>query len=387
MIAKRRICVVLTARGNYAKMKSVISRILQHPSLELQVIVGGSLVLDKYGKILENTLVDDFPVNYTIHFLVEGETPLTMAKSAGLAVTEFANAFDHLKPDVVIVIADRFECLAITMAATYMNIPVAHVEGGEISGSIDESIRHSITKMAHLHFPSNLEAANRIARMGEDPDTIFDVGSTSFDVLANLDLDDLQPVRRYQLSHGVGNNVLIEQGAYLVVIQHPVTTEYSQNFKNINETVKAIHELKLPTFWIWPNMDAGSDGISKAIRIYREKNDSSHVHFFKSLPIELFGPLLKNAACIVGNSSSGIREAAFLGTPTVNIGSRQQGRDRGQNVLDVVYDYKEILIAIRHQINQGRYPSNPLYGDGNSAGKIIDVLETFVFRQQKQITF
>lgn len=383
-MSKRKICVVITARGNYAKMKSVMRAIRQQPDLDLQVILGGSVVLEKYGKILDNDHVDEFHVDHVIHFLIEGETPLTMAKSAGLAVTEFANAFENLKPDVVIVIADRYECLAIAMAATYMNIPIAHVEGGELSGSIDESIRHAITKMGHLHFPCSKEAADRIMRMGEDPTTVFHVGATSFDVLASMDLDDLGCVADYQRSHGVGATIGAEKGNYLVVIQHPVTTEYEQNLAHVGETVSAIHALEVPTFWLWPNMDAGSDGISKGIRMYREQHAPKHVHFFKSLPIEIFAPLLYNAACIVGNSSSGIREAAFLGTPCVNVGTRQQGRDRAPNVLDVGYDAGAIEAAVRHQLKNGRYPSSHIYGDGDAAGKIVQVLAEFEFERQKR---
>ncbi|BFR47552.1 UDP-N-acetylglucosamine 2-epimerase (hydrolyzing) [Nitratidesulfovibrio sp. HK-II] len=380
---KRRICIVLTARGNYAKMKTVMRAVRNHPQLELQVVVGGSIILDKYGKILENKLVDEFPIDHLIHFLIEGETPLTMAKSAGLAVTEFANAFGHLRPDVVVIIGDRYECLAITMAATYMNIAVAHVEGGELSGSIDESIRHAITKMAHVHFPASKDAAERIKKMGEKPGSIFMVGATSFDVLASMDLDNMEAIRHHQTKAGVGAELAIEPGRYIVVSQHPVTTEYADNLGHINETILAIDKLGLPTFWIWPNMDAGSDGISKGLRLYRERRSPTHMRLFKSLPIELYAPLIKNAACLVGNSSSGIREAAFLGTPVVNIGSRQQGRERGPNATDVPYDHATIIGAIESQIAHGPYPPCYIYGDGKSGEKIADILASFAFEQQK----
>ncbi len=381
------VCIALTTRGNYAKMKAVMREIGRHPGLRLSVVLGGSLILEKYGKIMEIEGVDALTINHVVNFLVEGETPATMAKSAGLAVLEFANAFDNLKPDVVVVIADRWECLAIAMAATYMNIRVAHVEGGEVSGSIDESIRHAITKLAHLHFPASAEAGDRIVRMGEDPATVHVVGSTSFDVIGAMELDDLEPLRRFQGTHGVGREVPLESGRYLVVVQHPVTTEYESNLRHVQQTVEAIETLRVPTFWIWPNMDAGSDGISKGIRMYREQHSPEHVHFFKSLPIELFAPLLRNAACIVGNSSSGIREAAFLGTPTVNIGTRQAGRARGRNVRDVAYDAGAIAVAIREQMAHGRYEPDYLYGDGDAARKMVAVIASHRFRLQKQNAF
>ncbi|MBF0284301.1 MAG: UDP-N-acetylglucosamine 2-epimerase (hydrolyzing) [Magnetococcales bacterium] len=384
---KRKICVIITTRGNYAKMKSVIKGILARPDLQLQLILGGGVILEKYGRVLDMSEGADFPVDRHIPFLLEGETPVTMAKSAGIAVSEFSTAFEDLKPDVVIVIADRFESLAIAMAATYMNIPIVHVEGGEVSGSIDESIRHAITKMAHLHFPASEEAAQRIERMGEAPKTIFTVGATSLDVILELDLNDLSPVMAAQEVSGLGPPQALVPGEYLIVIQHPVTTEYADNLAHINETVEAIDALKRPTIWIWPNMDAGSNGVSKGIRVYREQRRPTHVHFFKSLPIELFAPLLKNAACIVGNSSSGIRESAFLGTPCVNVGTRQNGRDRGRNVVDVGYDAGAIRAAIEHQIAHGRYPADPIYGNGAAWQKMVEVLAEYQFTLQKQITY
>lgn len=386
-MSKRKICVVITTRGNYAKMKSVIEAIQSAPDLELQLILGGMVILEKYGRIMNAFDGQELPVDRRIHFVVEGESLVTMSKSAGHAVTEFSTAFEDLAPDVVIVIADRFECLSIAMAASYMNIPVAHVEGGEISGSIDESIRHAITKLAHVHFPASREAAQRIARLGEDPAIIFPVGGTSMDVIRRLDLTDLDPVRRYQPAFGLGELIDLEAGRYLVLIQHPVTTEYQENLEHATETIEALEALRLPTVWIMPNMDAGSDGINKAIRKFRENRHPDYIHFFKSLPIELFAPLLYNAACMLGNSSSGIRESAFLGTPTVNIGTRQQGRERGGNVIDVGYDRTEIVAAVRRQIEHGRYEPDHLYGDGYAAEKIVEVLRSAEFMIQKQITY
>jgi UDP-hydrolysing UDP-N-acetyl-D-glucosamine 2-epimerase len=268
-----------------------------------------------------------------------------------------------------------------------MNIPVVHVEGGEVSGSIDESIRHAITKLSHIHFPASREAAERIARMGEDPATIFPVGGTSMDAIRELDLDNLEPVRKYQRDYGMGPMIDLVPNQYLVLIQHPVTTEYDANLIHIQETIAALEELHLPTVWILPNMDAGSDGINKGIRQFRENKHPDYIHFFKSLPIECYAPLLKNAACILGNSSSGIREAAFLGTPTVNIGSRQQGRERGHNVVDVGYDRGQIVAAVRHQLDHGRYQPDHVYGDGFAAEKIVTVLRTMSLQIQKQITY
>ena len=287
---KMKLCLVITTRGNYAKVKSIIQAAENDSDVELQIIVGGGAILAKYGNIADSLATMGVKVDRRIHFLVEGETPVTMAKSAGLAVSEFTTAFENLQPDVVMVIADRFECLSIAMTASYMNIPVAHMEGGEVSGSIDESIRHAITKLSHVHFPATQEAADRIIKMGEAPETVFPVGASSLDVIASLNLDDLQPVMDLQNTAGVGNRVDLSQ-PYLVVIQHPVTTEYAENLDHVNQTLNAIYEIGMGTIWIWPNMDAGSDGISKGIRLFRERRADAPMHFFQKPAHRVLRPL------------------------------------------------------------------------------------------------
>jgi UDP-hydrolysing UDP-N-acetyl-D-glucosamine 2-epimerase len=222
--------------------------------------------------------------------------------------------------------------------------------------------------------------------MGEDPKTIFPVGSTSLDVIAGMNLDDVTTLMEAQQRMGVGA-VIDLASPYLVVIQHPVTTEYEQNLAHVNETIQGMKALKMNMVWIWPNMDAGSDGISKGIRMFREREKADYVHFFKSLPIELYAPLLKNAACIVGNSSSGIRESAFMGVPAVNIGSRQSGRERCANVMDVVYDREMIQKAVRIQVEHGPYEPDFLYGDGKAGERIVKILKDFNFQIQKKISY
>jgi len=287
----------------------------------------------------------------------------------------------------VIIIADRFECLSFAMTAAYMNIVVAHVEGGEVSGSIDESIRHAITKLSHIHFPASSEAAKRIEMMGENSDHIHVVGGTSMDMLRGLDLDNLAPFSDLQRNFGMGAIQNLTKNGYLVLIQHPVTTEYEDNFKHIQETIDAIKELSMPVMWIMPNMDAGSDGINKGIRQFREGENPKFVHFFKSLPIEYYAPLLNNAACILGNSSSGIRESEYLGTPAVNIGTRQKGRHRGKNVIDCDYIKESIKDSIMRQIDHGNFESEQIYGDGCSGEKIASALASLDLRFHKTITY
>lgn len=381
----RTVCLTITTRGNYAKLKSVAHAMQQYPDLLMQVVVGGGAILDKYGSIIDS--LQDMPmIDRRIHFLVAGENPVAMAKSAGLAITEFSTAFHELQPDLVMVVGDRFETLPIAMAASYLNIPVAHLEGGEVSGSIDESIRHAITKLAHLHFPATASAAERIVRLGEEPVRVFPVGGTSLDVLAALDLDNIEPVIGLQERTGVGPVIDLHK-PYLVVIQHPVTTEYTHNARHIGETIQAIAGLGMPTIWVWPNMDAGADGVSKGLRIFREREHPQCIHFFKSVPIEYYGPLLKNAACIVGNSSSGIRESGFLGTPAVNIGSRQSSRERSPNVLDVPYEHAAIREAIARHLQHGRFAPDYTYGDGKAGERIARIVHATPLSVQKRITY
>jgi UDP-hydrolysing UDP-N-acetyl-D-glucosamine 2-epimerase len=381
---KRKVGVVLTVRGNYAKTKSVLKAIKQNPNLELQLIVGGATILPKFGNPITLIEADGFQINEKVHFLLEGETLITMAKSAGLAIIELATTFGNLKPDIVVAIADRFEALSIAMTAAYMNIPVAHLEGGEISGSIDESIRHAITKLSHLHFVATELSRQRVIKMGEEENRVFVTGSPSLDIFAQLDTKlDFDIFEKY---HGVGHSFDISRG-YLVAIQHPVTTEYDAAFLQVNQTLEAVYELDMPTLWLWPNMDAGADDISKGIRIFREKKNPQKIYFFKNFSIEDYAKILNNCSCLVGNSSSGIRECAFLGTPVVNIGTRQGGRERGRNVIDVGYNKEEIKAAIKKQLSNGRYKKDYLYGAGNAGEKIADILGKADITAQKRLGY
>jgi len=318
--------------------------------------------------------------------VLEGANPASMAKTTGIGLLELATVFDNLKPDVVVTVADRYETLATAIAASYMNIPVAHVQGGEVTGSIDEKVRHCVTKLSNLHFVSTQLAAERVLRMGEEKSAVFVTGCPSIDLAAEVLTDptlNFDPFTRYG---GVGVPVDLSNG-YLVVMQHPVTTEYAQAREHVTETLYAVRDVGLPTLWFWPNVDAGSDGSSNGIRTFRERENPSNIHFFKNMAPTDFLRLLCNSSGLVGNSSVGIRECSFLGVPVVNIGSRQAGRERGQNVLDVGCDRKEITAAIRHHRRNGRYPNDRLYGDGNAGKCIAQLLAEVPLRIEKTLTY
>jgi UDP-hydrolysing UDP-N-acetyl-D-glucosamine 2-epimerase len=300
-----------------------------------------------------------------------------MAKTTGIGLLELATVFDNLKPDVVVTIADRYETLATAIAASYMNIPVAHIQGGEVTGSIDEKVRHAVTKLADLHLVSTKCAARRVEKMGECRNKIFRTGCPSIDLAAEIlpsPALDFNPFEKYG---GVGELEKILNG-YLVVMQHPVTTEHQLAREQIMQTLEAVHEIGMPTLWFWSNVDAGSDGTSNGIRSFREKVKPTNMHFFKNMNPTDFLRLLYNSKCLIGNSSVGIRECSFLGVPVVNIGTRQQGRERGSNVVDVAYDRDEIRRAAEFQIRHGHYGSCRVYGDGRagerSAQAIVGLL-------------
>ncbi len=381
---RRRVCVLVNSRANYGRIKSVMRAVTQHPDLELQLIVGASALLYRFGNVLQHIEGDGFRASATVHSIVEGETPTTMAKSTGIAILELATQFENLKPDVVVTVADRFETLATAVAASYMNIPLAHTQGGEVTGSIDESVRHAVTKLAHIHFPATAQAAGYLLRMGEEPDTVHTTGCPAIDLIAGLDLslpDDI-----FARSGGVGAALAPTQ-PYLVVLQHPVTTEYGQGFVQVNETLQAVARIGMPTAWLWPNVDAGSDDVSKGLRMYRERQHPTWLHLYRNFSPEDYARLINNAACVVGNSSSGLREGAYLGVPVVNIGSRQQGREHGPNVAHVGYEARAIEAAVRSQIKHGRYPSSQMFGDGKAGDRIADILAKATFRIQKRLSY
>ncbi len=381
---KRKVCVVVNSRANYGRIKSVMQALKNHPDLQLQLVVGASALLYRFGNVIDIIKKDGFLPDATLYSIVEGETPTTMAKSTGLAIMELSTLFENLKPDIVLTVADRFETLATAVAASYMNIVLAHTQGGEVTGSIDESVRHAITKLAHVHFPATKTAAGYLVRMGENPETVHLTGCPSIDEIANIDLK-LSP-DLFERYGGVGHSIDPSK-PYVVVLQHPVTTEYGDGLHQINQTLSAVSQLGMQAVWLWPNVDAGSDAVSKGLRLYRERNPNNKVHFFRNFAVHDYACLINNSQCLIGNSSSALREGAFLGVPAVNIGTRQTAREHEPNVVDVGYDSEQILSAAEAQISHGRYKSSPMFGTGDAGEKIVKVLSQVKLTVQKQLHY
>jgi UDP-hydrolysing UDP-N-acetyl-D-glucosamine 2-epimerase len=383
---RRKICVVVTARPSYSRIKTALAAIDAHPDLELQLVIAASALLDRYGNAVRQITEDGFKISARVYMVLEGENLTSMAKTTGVGLMELSTIFDNLKPDIVVTIADRYETIATAIAASYMNIPLAHVQGGEVTGSIDEKVRHAITKLTDIHLVSTKKAAERVIRMGEEPNTVYVTGCPSIDLAKEIMADpalNFNPLQKYS---GVGPGLDLTKG-YVVVMHHPVTTEYELARDHVVEILHVIRDLKIPALWFWPNVDAGSDGTSKGIRSFREREKPDNIHFFKNMAPHDFLRLIHNCRCLIGNSSVGIRESSYLGVPVVNIGSRQSGRDRGENVIDSEYGRESIFIAIQKQMNNGHYQCDPIYGDGRAGEKIAKVLSEVPLSITKRLTY
>lgn len=389
---KRKVAIVTGHACDYVRLKSVLEEVGKHPALDYVLVVVGSHLLDRYGSTINHIKADGFRIDKTIYTVVEGETPTTMAKSSGLGIIELATYFEDIKPDVVLILGEHFEVFSAAVAAALMNIPLAHARGGEVTGTIDESLRHAITKLAHIHFPATEESRRRLVKLGERPESIFLVGCPSVDSLLGVPQkskkelffsEELDPKVK-----PVGQKPLDPEQPFLLFIQHPVTTEFDDSYHQIQESLAAIKELDMQTIMMWPNADAGSDLIVKGIRQFQLKNQLPKLYAYKRLRGETFINLMRQADCFITNSSSGPSEACYFGTPVVNVGTRQNGRERGKNLVDAGYGKDEIVAAARRQLAHGKYEPEHLYGEPPVAKKMAEILATVdLTKIQKRLTY
>ena len=331
----RKICVVIGSRANWGRLKSVCKAIDQHSALQLQLITAASAY--------------DLPIDYKpdarIQCLIDGDDTNAMSLTTGVFLTQIGGVLQGLKPDKVLIHGDRYEMLAVAIAAAYNNIPLCHTEGGETTGTIDEKVRHSISKLADIHFPVTKLAKKNLIKMGCDPSKVFVVGSTALDALKGIDLS---------------NN---RTEPYIVVLHHPNTTEP----EDIHPLIDALQRIPIHKVWVNPNVDAGNKAMLRLIH-------QQDVEFIKNLPPVEYARLIKNAECLVGNSSSFIKEASYFGIPAVLVGNRQQGREIGWNVRRVSNIAEEILLATIDFMTISRPQPDYRFGDGTSAEKIVDIL-------------
>jgi UDP-hydrolysing UDP-N-acetyl-D-glucosamine 2-epimerase len=374
------ICFVVNSRANYARIKTAIIAAKSNKNFNTVVVLGASGLLFNYGSIETIMIEDGIEVDFKVYSVVSGDSPELMAKTTGLAIIELSSIFAKIRPDFVVSVADRYETLGTVIAASYMNIPVIHTQGGEVSGSIDESVRHACTKLSHVHFPATEQSAKVIEQLGEDPDSIFVTGCPSIDIAKQAtDIPISNVLSNYK---GVGNE-LNHNDEYFLVSQHSVTTNYLNARDQILHTLNAVQKLDMQTIWLWPNIDSGSDAISKLLREFREQNVKNKITFYRNFSAEDYARILRNSSCIIGNSSSGIRESAYLGTPSVIVGDRQFGREHGKNVIFAKHDSNEIFEAAVKQLRHGKYESSDLFGTGDSGEKMISIIENYRPRIQK----
>ncbi|MFN9264105.1 MAG: UDP-N-acetylglucosamine 2-epimerase [Acidobacteriota bacterium] len=380
---RRRVCVVLVDRANYGRMKPVMTAMAERPELEMVVVAAGTMVLERFGYPVQNVRQDGFPVDGEIHIELEGSKLSTMAKSVGFGVVEFASEFQRLQPDVVLLIGDRYEALAAAIAAAYMNLCLFHIQGGEVSGSIDESARHAISKLSQFHFPSTARAAEYLVRMGERPESILGVGCPGSDLAREMDRS-----LRADIVNAAGSGAWIDtEKPFLLVIFHPTTTRYGGEMRQMSELLEALGRIAMPTVLLWPNIDAGSEQISKSIRVFRDQNAPVWLRTITNLMPEEYLAVLGRAACAVGNSSSFVRDAGYFGTPVVLVGERQEGRETDEHVVRAAPAADEVAETISRQLAHGRYAPSELYGDGRVARRIAAALVNLTPFVQKRLHY
>jgi len=370
------------SRVHYARQRRLLDLLKKDRKLDLQLVIGGSVLSERYGERFASAIQNEgFEVRDALFNLIEGGNHVAMAKTASLAALEFTNVIHKLNPDIVLIRGDRFEQLAIAMVAAYLNKTIAHIEGGDITGTIDESVRHAITKLSHIHFVTNGDAKRRLIKMGENPKYIFNVGSPDVEFASLVSKKNIGEAIN---SAGVGEPINVKE-PYIMVMFHPVTTE-AGNRQHAEELLKIVDSLNIPTVWFWPNHDAGTNEIAKAIRVYRERGflKTDQFKFVTDLLPEDFIGLLRGAKVLIGNSSAGIKESSFLGVPVVNIGTRQAGRLRSKNVLDVGHGSNAILKAIKNQISHGPYPASYIYYKPKSSERITSILASAPLYIQKK---
>jgi len=367
IVNMRKILFVTERRADYSRFKPIIDKIIQDPNLDYYLVVTGVHLLKEHGKSVDLIKEDNLRITKIIPMFDEGhgDSGADMVRATGRFLVAITEELERLRPDIVLAGFDIGANFAVAVAAAHMNIPVGHVQGGEVSGSIDESLRHAISKFSHFHFPANKDAADRLIRMGEDPRCVYAVGCPSIDALVNV--RDISPE---ELSEEVGIDVSMP---YFLVIQHTVTTEIDEVPQHIRETIAALKEFDIPSLLLYPNNDAGGQAIIREI-------EGTNIHRVRTLSYHVFSHILRRAAVLVGNSSTGIHESATFHVPTVNIGDRQRGRVRPDNVIDVPNTKEQIQLGIERALYDDQFLQkvqvcqNP-YGDGKSAERIVKVLK------------
>lgn len=364
----KKVTVITGTRADYGIFRPVLYAIQKSPELTLSLIVTGMHLSEKFGHTVDEIERDGFTIDAKVPLGLLEDTGASMARDVGDCISGFTDVFEQIKPDIILILGDRGEMLAAAITGAYMNIPVAHLHGGEVSGTVDESVRHAITKLSHIHFPATEESAARIKKLGEDEFRIHVVGAPALDTILSerlIQKDKIAKMFNLDMAKSI-----------ILVIQHPVTTELDDVERHIRETMEALVAIGEQTVLIYPNADAGGRKIIEVIEQYRQY---PFIQIHKNLNHIEYLSLMRLCNVIVGNSSSGIIEAPSFGLPAVNIGTRQQGRQRAENIIDVGYDKDSILNAIKTALHDKDFRTkcnrciNP-YGNGSAGEKVANIL-------------
>lgn len=382
---KRKISLTTGTRAEYGILKPLIKEITKNQKLELYLIVAGMHLSKKYGKTINDIKKDKFKIFSTVNLLPKNNTNYSMVISLGDGIKEFAKLFQKINPDINVILGDRDEMLASAIAAYHMNIPNAHIHGGDKSkGGIDEYNRHIITKMSNIHFAVSKKSKKRIIKMGENPKFVFLTGSPSIDSIKQNEITSKNELEKSYNLKILGNEIIL--------LQHSVTTQVHLSKKEILNTLNAIITQNSEIIAIAPNSDPGSKEILDQLMKFDKKY--SHFHLFNTVPRSDFLGLLKHCGVLVGNSSSGMIEASYFRIPVVNIGIRQKDRERGKNVIDVTStNYQEIKKVIKHVLKKkymAKLSLSNIYGTGDTSKKIVKYLEGITLNEElikKQISY
>ena len=363
-----KILTLVERRADYSRMRPILKELCKDPFFDVYLIVTGVCLLDTHGKDINYIKEDGFKINAEVPMFEENEknTNTSMVRALAKVLDGITTEIEKFQPDLVLTGFDIGANFATTIAAAHMNIPVAHIQGGEVTGSIDESIRHAMSKFSHIHFPATEDSRNRLIRLGENPSHIFNVGCPSIDTIVQTPLIDKRILElKFKLNFSK---------PIILLIQHSVTSESLQSQKQILNTIAVIKELGIQALVALPNNDAGSSEIIDEIK-------NSGLSWYPSLSTDEFVNLYRHIWAIVGNSSSGIHESSTFEIPAVNIGTRQNGRERAKNVIDVSYEKSDIKSGIKKALFDEDFRrgikgmKNP-YGEGNSSEKIIKILKS-----------
>jgi GDP/UDP-N,N'-diacetylbacillosamine 2-epimerase (hydrolysing) len=380
----RHVAILTEARSSYSYFRPIVRLIDGDPDMSYSLIVTNQHLLPTFGYTIEEIEREEMNVTDKIYMMLDGYTPATMCKSLGVLMISLTDTLLRLQPDIVLVLGDRGDSLIAATVAAHMNIPVAHVQAGERSGNIDGMTRHAITRYAHIHFASGPDAAERLERMGEETFRIHMTGAPQLDELVSGDLappDEIAERFSLDLDRPI-----------LVVLQHPVTEDFGDGDEQMRETLEAVCELREQTILIFPNSDAGSEGLRRTIELYHR----SFIRVERNLPHRVYGGLLRTADVLVGNSSSGLIEAPVLRLPAVNIGDRQRDRARAANVIDVAHDREQIGAAIARALSPDFKTAlqnglvSPYVSDGRVAERIVEILKNVTIDERllrKQISY